>query len=379
LMGKSFSVAKQREIMDVLRSRPSVLSIHDMKTVTYGENDSRFKAEIQFHGRQLAKQVLYGPPPEIGEFWRRSDLVSDQSDPKSDSLPFPRRRAVLPNTDGALAGRLLLQLLQKSDRPALTKRDAEDLLLRFGDEIVQEVGREVDSVERMMKMNFPFITHVDLESHVPSFVPQEDEYHSASYHNKYVNGVLTGDGVTVTGYPNGVSASPSGPTGDMGNANAATMGSNATYPPPERNFDTSGPGNSQSAWNSTAVGAKAIGLSNYTDSRSYASSYYQYVRNIDELPVFAVDNLFAEHVHYKRRMANIKMNPQALAEHISGEEDMYMKDKREEEDQELAGESYDLYRDRNEYPDESSNASSYYDATDVVRREEKEEWERTSY
>jgi zinc transporter 9 len=167
IMGKSFSVSQQRAIMNVLRSRPSVLSIHDMKTVTYGENDHRFKAEVQFHGRQLAKQVLYGPAPEVGEFWRS----------QTDSL---KRGHMLPHTDGALAGRALLHMLQNPSAEGMTKHSAEDLLLRYGDEIVSEVGREVDSVERLMKINFPFITHVDLESHVPVFASQEQDQYLSS-------------------------------------------------------------------------------------------------------------------------------------------------------------------------------------------------------
>ncbi len=63
LVGKSLEASTLSEIVDVIRSRPSVLSVHDLKSVSYGSSDARFKAEVQFHGRQIAKQVLHGAPP----------------------------------------------------------------------------------------------------------------------------------------------------------------------------------------------------------------------------------------------------------------------------------------------------------------------------
>lgn len=162
LVGRSLEQAELSSLHDFLRSRPSVLSVHDIKTVTYGDSDNRFKAELQFHGRQIAKQVLIGPPVLPADIFSRYDRRGRIPPPPS----VTHAPMTVPMTDGAVAGRLILHYLTTPGKK-LSKPEAEEWVIRYGSEVVHEMGREVDSLESSMKHYFPYLTHVDLESHVP--------------------------------------------------------------------------------------------------------------------------------------------------------------------------------------------------------------------
>ena len=282
LTGRSVDRETLAGVTDVVFARPSVVAIHDLKAISYGPEDTRFKGELQFNGHQLAQQVLYGPPPPVtalvstSQSQAQSQAAQSSQTDGSTRPNFPEGwRPNLPNSDGAIAGRRIIHLLQRGSlaeaqakerarverltvaaqflfaqeeaarlkakqekeeasqlesqrqpqpqsqsqsesgalsqetaadnitqsntgastssgsantflslqsqlppavaallapRPVtgLSRAAAEALLLQFGDAAVQEVGHEVDRIERGIRAQYPAFTHVDLEAHAPT-------------------------------------------------------------------------------------------------------------------------------------------------------------------------------------------------------------------
>lgn len=53
LLGQSMDPLTRARAVDLVRSNTSVVSVHDVKTTQFGQDDGRFKAEIQFEGMQV--------------------------------------------------------------------------------------------------------------------------------------------------------------------------------------------------------------------------------------------------------------------------------------------------------------------------------------
>jgi len=119
LLGQSLDRRTITDIVDVIRSRPSVHSVHDLKSISYGGIDTRFKAEIQFNGREIAKQVLFATAAPLQS--STTPAPADGSKTESDLR--------LPTTAGGIAARRILRLLDLSkDQHGFSQKQCEDMV-----------------------------------------------------------------------------------------------------------------------------------------------------------------------------------------------------------------------------------------------------------
>ena len=108
----SESVAR---MVAVLEGSPFVARIQDVKVSQIGADSVRFKAEVTFDGRQLARRLLAAKNLEAA--WS--------------SLDGPQ--------------------------------DLENLLIEFGGEVTDSIGDEIDRIEEELAEAAPEARHVDLE------------------------------------------------------------------------------------------------------------------------------------------------------------------------------------------------------------------------
>ncbi|XP_031834580.1 solute carrier family 30 member 9 [Nomia melanderi] len=118
LIGRSISQIELRKINAELESDIMVRAIYDVKGIDMGNNLIRYKAEIDFDGRELTKAYL------------------DKND---------------------------LNMMLKEVKAVQTANDLEVFMLKTGEGIVDMVGGEVDRVELRLKKKHPRIRHCDLE------------------------------------------------------------------------------------------------------------------------------------------------------------------------------------------------------------------------
>jgi len=118
LLGRSIHPDRLRQIILSLENDIMVRSIHDVKATEMGADTVRFKAEINFDGRELTRVHL-----------NRMDM------------------------------NLVLQEIKKINTPA----QLEQFLLEHGEQIIDVLGSQVDRMERKIKKASPEVRHVDLE------------------------------------------------------------------------------------------------------------------------------------------------------------------------------------------------------------------------
>lgn len=118
LVGKSIRPEQLERINIRLEEDHMVRGIHDVKGIDMGNGLVRYKAEVDFDGRELTKKFL-----------ERSD------------------------------GEMLLNLMKE----VKTESECEQFVLKHGEAIVDTLGAEIDRIEQDLKIKFPFIRHIDLE------------------------------------------------------------------------------------------------------------------------------------------------------------------------------------------------------------------------
>ncbi|XP_028397753.1 zinc transporter 9-like [Dendronephthya gigantea] len=118
LVGRSIPEDRLKQIMNVLEQDIMVRSIHDVKATELGADTVRFKAEINFDGREITRRHL-----------SRKETT---------------------------------QLL-KEVRDIQTPEELERFLMDHGEQIIDTLGQEVDRIERNIKNKNPEVRHVDLE------------------------------------------------------------------------------------------------------------------------------------------------------------------------------------------------------------------------
>ncbi|XP_046852744.1 zinc transporter 9-like [Xenia sp. Carnegie-2017] len=118
LVGRSIPEERIQRITDILEEDIMVRSIHDVKATELGADTVRFKAEINFDGREITRRHL-----------NRKDIVQ------------------------------LLKEIQEMQTP----EELERLLMDHGEQIIDTLGQEVDRIERNIKNKNPEVRHVDLE------------------------------------------------------------------------------------------------------------------------------------------------------------------------------------------------------------------------
>ncbi|XP_028046272.1 zinc transporter 9 isoform X2 [Monomorium pharaonis] len=118
LIGRSISQENLDKINAVLEADIMVRAIHDVKGIDMGNNLVRYKAEIDFDGRELTRSYL-----------DKHDLNAMLEEVKN---------------------------MQNID-------ELEAFLLKHGENIVDMLGGEIDRIELKLKKNHPEIRHCDLE------------------------------------------------------------------------------------------------------------------------------------------------------------------------------------------------------------------------
>ncbi|GAV07749.1 hypothetical protein RvY_17556 [Ramazzottius varieornatus] len=118
LVGRSIPLDLQQQITQVLESDVLVRSVYDVKAIDLGGMNIRYKAEIDFDGRQLTRSYL------------------DKQD---------------------------LESMMEEARNLKTIEDLESFMSKHGENIVDLLGSEVDRIEANLKKKHPEVRHVDLE------------------------------------------------------------------------------------------------------------------------------------------------------------------------------------------------------------------------
>ena len=115
LLGPTPSSESVDRMVAVLQDSPFVARIQDVKVSQIGADSVRFKAEVTFDGRQLARRLLAAKNLEA--------------------------------TWSALDG----------------PQDLESLLIEFGGEVTDSIGDEIDRLEEELTEATPEARHIDLE------------------------------------------------------------------------------------------------------------------------------------------------------------------------------------------------------------------------
>ncbi|KAL1237598.1 Proton-coupled zinc antiporter SLC30A9 [Trichinella spiralis] len=118
LVGRSIPQEEILQIVNGLEEDVMIRAIHDIKATKLGTNKVRFKAEIDFDGRNVTRAYL--------ETLDLKKLLQE------------------------------VHLLQ-------TEGELENFLLEHGEQVIDRLGAEIDRIEQELKKNFPEIRHVDLE------------------------------------------------------------------------------------------------------------------------------------------------------------------------------------------------------------------------
>lgn len=117
LIGRSIPEEMQKNISSLLENDRMIRSLHDIKATEVG-GEARYKAELDFDGREIARAYLY-----------KQDM--DQ---------------------------LLKEMQELKDTI-----EAEEFMLKHGEKMVDSLGEQVDRIETILKSKYPNIRHVDLE------------------------------------------------------------------------------------------------------------------------------------------------------------------------------------------------------------------------
>ena len=118
LLGKAVYQDDHREIVQLLTKNKIINRVFDVKSAIIGPDIIRFKAEIDFDGRELTKTLF--------------------EDDKR---------------------------LEEDYSKITNKEEFQEYLLNFGDEVVDRVGKEVNKIENEIQTLNPDIKHIDLETH----------------------------------------------------------------------------------------------------------------------------------------------------------------------------------------------------------------------
>jgi len=122
LLGRSMNPIVTQQILTKLQTDEVVAKVFDVKTEEIGPGEYRFKAEIDFNGETIVKGYL--------DRCGREDLYG------------AIRAATLSPDDKAM----------------------DAVMMKYGEEIVQSLGDEVDRIERDIRTIEPRLTHVDIET-----------------------------------------------------------------------------------------------------------------------------------------------------------------------------------------------------------------------
>jgi len=118
LMGRSIPAGRLLSINQELENDVMIRAIHDAKCIDMGSSLARYKAEIDFDGRELTRSYL------------------DKQD---------------------------LEVMLEAMQSLKTIDEVETFMLKHGESVIDLVGAEIDRIESQLKKKHPEIRHCDLE------------------------------------------------------------------------------------------------------------------------------------------------------------------------------------------------------------------------
>ena len=118
LLGMAIHEEDRKKILNLLEKNEVINEIHDIKSTIIGSDTIRFKADIDFNGIELVKKFLKENPTYKTDF----ENIKNE-------------------------------------------RDFEKYLIKFGDKIIDKIGKEVNEIEDQIKRTNPDIKYIDLETH----------------------------------------------------------------------------------------------------------------------------------------------------------------------------------------------------------------------
>ncbi|KAJ1366130.1 hypothetical protein KIN20_026727 [Parelaphostrongylus tenuis] len=120
LVGRSLPKRITDDIVCRLNNDPVIRSVHDVKATALGVEQSRFKAELDFNGREITRVYLH----------QNVDIPS----------------------------------LLKEVRALKDEKELEEFMEKHGEKIIDRLGDEIDRIEEEITKKHPDIRHVDLEA-----------------------------------------------------------------------------------------------------------------------------------------------------------------------------------------------------------------------
>jgi len=118
LVGRSIQEDRKSEIYTHLENDRMIRALHDVKATDMGNDTFRFKAEVDFDGKELTRSYLHKHDLE--------DLLAE------------------------------IKLFESTE-------EVEAFMLKHGENIVDSLGAEVDRIEKKLRQAYPELRHVDLE------------------------------------------------------------------------------------------------------------------------------------------------------------------------------------------------------------------------
>ncbi|KAH8365098.1 hypothetical protein KR084_001522 [Drosophila pseudotakahashii] len=138
LVGISIASERLEKINSALEADVMIRAIYDVKGIDIGNARVRYKAELDFDGRELTRSYL----------------------DKQDLAKLLTVRSIDPFLGLSLTG---FCLTPQTVRGFEKVEDLEGFLLDQGENIVDLMGGEIDRIEMNLRTQFPEIRHVDLE------------------------------------------------------------------------------------------------------------------------------------------------------------------------------------------------------------------------
>jgi hypothetical protein len=133
-----------QQVVEYLMRDPSVLSVHDVKTIMIGPDIARFKAEIHYNPNTIANKY-FNAHNNLPEVWRM--------------LPRTTRMQLFRNSS-----RFVLTLqITNAIRSAKTDQELQEILVRYSSHFYSTLAAEVARLEGEIRRTFPEFKFLGLE------------------------------------------------------------------------------------------------------------------------------------------------------------------------------------------------------------------------
>jgi zinc transporter 9 len=116
LLGHTIPPHRKKIILSILEKDPVVKAVYDAKATTMGADTLRFTADIEWNGKEIARRYLQN------------------------------------------------QNISRIFKEIKDEKDLENFLVKYGEAIIEQIGDEVDRLEKKIQESIPEARYVDLET-----------------------------------------------------------------------------------------------------------------------------------------------------------------------------------------------------------------------